>query len=136
MSALNKFYRTSRLDSHEELPAAQNTSLTVKRGMGPRKRSIKILEGQLLNKLETGWSNSYEPNLGSFSDQMIAPVDAGKRKTLNKSMIKLKALRQIDTFRKYGNSHLSQKLYHLERTNGVQVSPGAHRSSSELVKFY
>ena len=95
--------------------------------MGPRKRSIKILEGQLLNKLETGWSNSYEPNLGSFSDQMIAPIDAGKRKTLNKSMIKLKALRQIDTFRKYGNSQLSQKLYHLEKNNGIQISPGAHR---------
>ena len=71
MSALNKFYKTSRMDIMDDNPSVQNTTtLTVNKpkGMGPRKRSIKLLEHQLLNKLETGWQNSYEPNLGSFSE--------------------------------------------------------------------
>ena len=46
VSALNKFYKTSRMDiTADDLPQAQNTTLTVpKRGLGPRKRSIKVLE--------------------------------------------------------------------------------------------
>ena len=102
-------------------------------GLLSRKRvQRQIVEDKLLNKLESGWHNAYEPNLGSFSDQQMVVHDREKQKSLSKSMIRLKALRQIDSFRKYGHSQLSQKLYHLER---MQRSPG-HKVSEDMVKFY
>ena len=91
-----------------------------------------MAEDKLLSKLESGWHNAYEPNLGSFTDQQMMIHDREKQKSLSKSMIRLKALRQIDSFRKYGHSQLSQKLYHLER---MQRSPG-HKASEDMVKFY
>ena len=50
--------------------AHQQSTISVKKGM-PRNRSIKQLEDKLLNRLEGGWSNSYDQNVGSFSDKVV-----------------------------------------------------------------
>ena len=48
--------------------SAMHSTMTVKKSTAGRRRHLKQMQERILNKLETGWHNSYEPNLGSFNE--------------------------------------------------------------------
>ena len=81
----------------------------------------------MINRLESGWQNSTNINQSTFESQ---PDSTQKRMYKNfneRSMGKLKSLRNIETFKKYGKSVAPIKLSFKQRE-----SPEMRRSQEML----
>ena len=126
-SVLENFYRTAAL--HDGPPS--NSILTSKRGGLNRKISKSKLEAKLTSKLEKGWQSSQNTNLGGFSLQMSSMQDHKRKLKLERSLVKLQSLKQLDTAKKVKKATRLNSTHLLKNSNSPEM-----RRSQEMLRNY
>ena len=131
-SVISDFYKSGKNDGFATSPFPNDVTpslniLPSKRTLN-RKVSKKLLQAKLINKLETGWQNSYSANLGTFQSQLEQNKIKNTLLIKQSSTSKLKSLRQVQNYKKYGKSQMPRKT----SLRNLRDSPEMRRSQESL----